>query len=110
MAIPPTIVALADDPMKAVYVIVFYICLQQVVNHLLAPVIRSRTMKIIRFRECYPFNRQTWPSGLIGAVIADPVLGFVKAFYDAFYGDRQEVSDLDDRVDAVLKRRLPDSG
>lgn len=108
MAIPPTIVALAADPTKAVYVIVFYICLQQIVNHLLAPIIRSRTMRIHPVSEIFTVLALTLAFGLVGAVIADPVLGFVKAFYDSFYGDRHAGSDLDDRVESVLKRNLPD--
>ncbi len=105
MAVPPTIVALATDPPKAIWVIVFYICLQQLVNHLLAPLIRARTMRVHPVSEIFAVLSLTLVFGLLGAVIADPVLGFAKAFYDAFYGDRNDEPGLDERVEKVLNRQ-----
>jgi predicted PurR-regulated permease PerM len=107
MAIPPTIVALATDPPKALWVIVFYICLQQVVNHLLAPLIRAKTMRIHPVSEIFTVLSLTLVFGILGAVIADPVLGFVKAFYDSFYGEKQDDPDLDARAEKVLQRTRP---
>jgi putative permease len=107
MAIPPTIVALATDPMQALWVIGFYICLQQLVNHILAPMIRARTMRIHPVSEIFAVLSLTLAFGIVGAVIADPVLGFIKAFYDAFYGKANDSPTLDGDVQDVLHRKLP---
>jgi len=104
MAIPPTIVALATDPPKAIWVIVFYISLQQLVNHLLAPTIRARTMRVHPVSEIFAVLSLTLVFGIVGAIIADPVLGFVKAFYDEFHGEANEEPGLDERVERVLQR------
>jgi predicted PurR-regulated permease PerM len=105
MAIPPLIVALATDPPKAIWVLVFYVALQQVVNHLLAPMIRARTMRVHPISEIFAVLSLTIVFGLIGAIIADPVLGFVKAFYDAFHGQKNDAEELDSEVEALLHSR-----
>jgi predicted PurR-regulated permease PerM len=108
MALPPTLVALAIDPTKALWVIGFYIILQQVANNVLAPPIRSKTMNIHPVSEIFAVLALTFAFGWIGALIADPVVGFIKAVYDVFWGRKQEGdADLDTRTEAVLQRQRP---
>src|SRR5688500_12919961 len=53
MAIPPLIVTLAVDPSKAIWVLVWFIALQQAVNNLIAPPIRSSAMNIHPVSEIF---------------------------------------------------------
>lgn len=107
MAIPPVIVALAIDPTKAVYVIVFYAVMQQIVNSVIAPPIRSKSMDIHPVSEIFTVLALTLAFGFLGAVIASPIVGFAKAFYDAFYKPKQPDDDkIDERVEDVLQRRI----
>jgi predicted PurR-regulated permease PerM len=108
MAIPPIIVAFAVDPQKALWTIVFYVALQNVVNSVVAPPIRSRTMSIHPVSEIFMVLALTLAFGFIGAIIAAPMVGFVKAFYDEFYKPRQPDDDrLEALVDDVLVHRVP---
>jgi predicted PurR-regulated permease PerM len=107
MAIPPVIVAFAVDPTKAVYVIVFYVVMQQIINSVVAPPIRSKSMDIHPVSEIFTVLALTLAFGFLGAVIASPIVGFAKAFYDAFYKPKQpDDSKIDERVEDMLQRRL----
>lgn len=110
MAIPPALVALAVDPMMALWVVVFYIVLQNLVNTALAPLIHSRTMKIHPVSEIFIVLALTILYGLIGAIVSAPVVATLKAFYDEFYGSRHpEDGSMDDRVERMLRRQQSDS-
>lgn len=107
MAIPPVIVALAVDPTKAMWVILFYVVMQQIVNSVIAPPIRSKSMDIHPVSEIFTVLALTLAFGFLGAVIASPIVGFAKAFYDAFYKPKQPDDDkIDERVEDVLQRRI----
>jgi predicted PurR-regulated permease PerM len=113
MAIPPLIVAFAIDPTKALWVVLFYIVMQQVVNSVIAPPIRSKSMDIHPVSEIFAVLALTLAFGFLGAIIADPLVGFVKAFYDAFYKPKQPDDErIDERVEDVLNRRtaVPSEG
>lgn len=110
MAVPPALVSLAIDPMMAVWVVVFYIVLQNVVNTALAPLIHSRTMKIHPVSEIFVVLALTILYGFIGAIVSAPVVAILKAFYNEFYGSRHPEDDAtDDRVERMLRREQSDS-
>jgi predicted PurR-regulated permease PerM len=107
MAVPPVIVALSISPATALWVIVFYVVMQQIINSVIAPPIRSKSMDIHPVSEIFTVLALTLAFGFIGAIIASPLVGFVKAFYDAFYKPKQPDDDkIDERVEDVLQRRL----
>jgi putative permease len=46
--------------------------------------------------------------GLLGAILATPVAGFVSAYLDAFILKRQQPDDtLDDKIDRMVTMRAP---
>ena len=105
MAVPPLIVAIAVDPAMAPWVLVWFIALQQAVNHIIAPLIRSSAMNIHPISEIFAVLALSIAFGLLGAIIASPVVVFVKAFYDAFYpAASAEDPEMDRRVEAMLVR------
>lgn len=106
MAIPPLLVALAVDPTKALYVLIFYIALQQLVNSFLAPILRASTMHIHPLSEIFAVLALTAAFGIIGAIISSPFIAFAKAFYDSFYTARQpDDGRIDERVDFMMGKR-----
>ncbi|MFY9232978.1 MAG: AI-2E family transporter [Fimbriimonadaceae bacterium] len=105
MAIPPLIVTIAVDPSKAIWVLLWFILLQQAVNNFIAPPIRSSAMNIHPVSELFAVLALTMAFGLFGAVIASPVVVFTKAFYDCFYSGRQAPDPtVDEKVEAMLAR------
>jgi predicted PurR-regulated permease PerM len=107
MAVPPVLVAFAVNPTTALWVVLFYVVMQQIVNSVIAPPIRSKSMDIHPVSEIFAVLALTLAFGFLGAVIASPLVGFFKAFYDAFYKPKQPDDDrIDDRVEDVLQRRL----
>ena len=105
MAIPPVIVAFAISPTTALWVIVFYAVMQQIVNSVIAPPIRSKSMDIHPVSEIFAVLALTLAFGFLGAIIASPLVGFIKAFYDAFYKPGQpDDKGMDERVEAILHR------
>jgi putative permease len=107
LAIPPLLVTLAVAPEKAIWVLLFFIVLQQFANNVLAPPIRSSAMNIHPVSEIFAVLALSMAFGFLGAVIASPVVVFTKAFYDAFYTGKQAEDDrIDDRVEDMLHRRV----
>ncbi|MGV3614507.1 MAG: AI-2E family transporter [Fimbriimonas sp.] len=107
MAVPPVLVAFAVNPTTALWVVLFYVVMQQIVNSVIAPPIRSKSMDIHPVSEIFAVLALTLAFGFLGAVIASPLVGFFKAFYDAFYKPKQPDDDrIDDRVEDVLQRRI----
>lgn len=111
MAVPPVIVALAISPTTALWVILFYVVMQQIINSVIAPPIRSKSMDIHPVSEIFTVLALTLAFGFIGAIIASPLVGFAKAFYDAFYKPKQPDDDkMDERVEDMLQRRSEPEG
>lgn len=105
MAIPPVLVALAIDPGKAIWVAAFYVIIQLLAGNLLAPLVQARTMKLHPVSIVLATVLLGSAFGLLGALIATPLTGLIKAFYDQFSGTRGSSETLASaRVEAVLQR------
>jgi predicted PurR-regulated permease PerM len=88
----PVLVALLDDPAKAVAVLVFIIVYQQIENYFLAPRITARTMEL---HPAVAFGTVIGGAALvgpIGAVLALPAAAVIQAFFSAVI-DRHDVVD-----------------
>lgn len=105
MAAPPLLVALAVDPMDAVWVLLFYIAIQTIAGDVVGPLVRANQMDVHPVSVLFATVALAAAFGLLGALIATPLVGFVKAFYDEFYRARQPHDDrLDARVEVMLTR------
>lgn len=99
MALPPTLVALSLDPLRAVWVIIFYIALDQVIGNLVLPRVQKQTMDIHPVLILFAILTLAAAFGILGALLATPLAAILKAFYQAFYLDHQE-------PDPLLNRRV----
>lgn len=80
----PALVALLDDPVKALWVFGFYIVFQQVENYLLIPKIVSHTMDIhpaVAFGSALAGAELLGP---VGALLALPAAAIIQAFVSSF--------------------------
>jgi predicted PurR-regulated permease PerM len=100
----PALIALAVDPAKAVWVVVFAVVFQQIENYLMAPRITARTMSL---HPAVAFGAVLAGAGLfgpIGALIALPVAAVIQAVGSTYF-DRHEV--VESRMTAEPERRRP---
>jgi len=88
----PIVIALVNDPVKAIYVAVFLIVYQQIENYLLAPRITARTMALhpaIAFASVLAGSAILGP---VGTLLALPAAASIQAF-SSTYVRRHEVID-----------------
>ncbi|MHB8994998.1 MAG: AI-2E family transporter [Armatimonadota bacterium] len=102
--IPPVLLALTISPMTALWVLVFYLILQELTGDLLAPKIRGAEMQLHPVSIMFGVLAMTIAFGFLGAIIATPMVGILKVFYEEFYLKRY-VRDphLDKRVERMLR-------
>jgi putative permease len=103
-AIPPLLVALADDPMKAVWVGVLFIAVQQIENHLIVPLVMSRAVDLHPLSVVFAVLSMGALFGLLGAIIAVPTTIIVKTLFQEIYlSQRDQDSDaLDAQADRIV--------
>jgi predicted PurR-regulated permease PerM len=105
VAVPVLLVALSVSPMTALWTLLFFVALNQVTGLLISPMILGRSMKLHPVSILFAVLALGSAFGFLGAVLALPLTGFVKAFYDEFYAQRQpEVKNEDELVESVLSR------
>lgn len=105
MSVPPIIVGFAIDPLLGLWVALFYIVLAQVTSYFLVPMVRSSAMDMHPVTLLFAALALASVFGLLGAVIAAPLAGMLKAFYEEFYVARQPVdARLEQRVENMLKK------
>jgi len=80
-AIPPILVTLADDPMRALWVAVFFIALQQAENHLLVPRIMATTLKLHVISVLFFVLVMGTLLGPLGILLSTPVCASLKVVY-----------------------------
>lgn len=73
-AVPPILLALVDDPMKAVWVLVLYVSLQLVESYLLTPFIEKRAVKVPPALLLAAQIVMGVLTGLIGLALAPPLV------------------------------------
>ncbi|HEX2017161.1 MAG TPA: AI-2E family transporter, partial [Solirubrobacteraceae bacterium] len=77
-AIPPILVALFQDPLTAVWVMLLFIGLQQIEGHVVAPQIFGHTLRINPLLVIFALAVGGEIYGLLGALIALPVAAVVR--------------------------------
>lgn len=103
MAAPPVLVALSVDPIRALWVVLFYFVMGEVMGDVVAPRIRASTMDVHPVITLFLTVALISAFGLIGAFIATPLAGFLKAFYEEFYlVHRSDEPENAERVERML--------
>jgi putative permease len=89
-AIPPVAVALADDPMKALWVALLFLGIQQVENNLLVPFIMGSRLKLHPVSILFFVLALGSILGLAGALLAVPTAIMTKVLWEEFYLRRRQ--------------------
>jgi len=103
MAIPPTLVALSVSPATALWCLLFFLLLNELVSDFLMPKLRSSTMNIHPVSSLFLLLAMGTAFGLTGALLATPLAAIIKAYYEAFYLSQFPEDDtLEERTNDIL--------
>jgi putative permease len=106
MALPPVLIALSISPAKALWVIVFFLAMDEILGDFVMPKLRSNTMNIHPASIIIVLLAMAAAFGVTGAIMATPLAAIIKAFYEEFYLSRfKEDPRLNERIDTILYRK-----
>jgi predicted PurR-regulated permease PerM len=77
-ALPPVIVALAQDPLMAVWVALLFLALQQLEGHVVAPNIFGRSLRLNPLLVIFALLLGGESYGVVGALIALPIAAILR--------------------------------
>jgi len=77
-AIPPVLVALFQDPLSAVWVVILFVGIQQLEGHVVAPQIFGHALRINPLLVIFALTLGGAIYGLVGALIALPVASVIR--------------------------------
>ncbi|MGI9179727.1 MAG: AI-2E family transporter [Longimicrobiaceae bacterium] len=105
MAFPPVVVALSVDPLTALWVGLFYVVLSEILGNFVAPRVQAETMDLHPAYLLLMTLAMAVAFGVVGVLVASPVAGFLKVYFDEFYLARQpEDARMEERVEAMMDR------
>jgi len=103
MSIPPILVALSVSPLTALWVLVFYLALDEVLGDFVMPRLRSNAMKIHPVSGIFLLLAMGSAFGLLGALLSTPLAAIIKAYYEEFYlSNLKEDKEMEQRIDDVI--------
>ncbi|MEQ7802226.1 AI-2E family transporter [Pedobacter sp. ASV1-7] len=103
MAIPPTLVALSVSPATALWCLIFFLAMNELVADLLMPKLRSATMNIHPVSLLFLLLAMAAAFGLMGALLATPMAAIIKAYYEEFYLKKFDHDpQMDERIERIL--------
>ncbi len=94
-AVLPAVVTAADDPIKALYVVLLFVGIQQVENHVLIPLVMSRALDLHPILIIFLVLVMTYYLGVFGTFIAVPAAVVVVALYKEVYLPHAHPQELD---------------
>ena len=108
MAIPPVLVALAVDPMTALWVALFYTAMSELMGDFVTPRVRGKAMDLHPVSVLFVMLAMAAAFGVLGALIATPITAFIKAYFEEFYPPaRRPTAEGDDLVELMVRREAP---
>ena len=84
-AIPPILIALSLDGSTAIWVVTFYLATDELMADFIMPKVRSKTMKIHPVAILFAVMAMGVAFGFIGLLLATPLTGIIKAYYEVFW-------------------------
>lgn len=105
MAVPPTLIAFSISPTTALWVLVFYLLLSEIMGDFVIPRIRAKAMNLHAVATLFALMTMVAAFGFFGALVATPAMAFVKSFYDNFYGDQIDDKEMKKEVAIVMERK-----
>jgi len=94
-AIPPFLVVFADDPAKAMWILILFFFIQQLENNLLVPRIMASQLRLHPVSVLFCVIAMGALLGPLGILLATPICALVKVVYSEVYAARntRKVSD-----------------
>ncbi len=89
-AIPAVFFAFADQPLKALLVIIIYVVIQQVENQILVPKIMNRAVGLNPIIVLITMLVGAKIGGLVGVILAVPTATIISIFLEDFFNDKKE--------------------
>jgi predicted PurR-regulated permease PerM len=103
MAIPPTLVALSVSPATALWCLIFFLLLNELISDFLMPKLRSTTMNIHPMSSLFLLLAMGTAFGLTGALLSTPLAAIIKAYYEEFYLQQfPEDPQLEQRTEEII--------
>jgi putative permease len=103
MTIPPVLVALSIHPLTALWVLIFYIGLSEIMADIVLPRLRSSTMRIHPVSTLFMLLILGSAFGLWGAFLTVPITAIIKAYYEEFYLSKVDKDKLlEERIDKIV--------
>jgi putative permease len=107
MSIPPVIVALTVSPATALWTALYLWVLSEILGNFVAPHVQGEIMELHAAYLLFMTVAMGLAFGLLGVLVASPLAGFIKVYYDEFYLARQsEDPQLEERVDGMMEGAL----
>jgi putative permease len=107
MSIPPVIVSLTVSPTTALWTALFFWMMSEILGNFVAPRVQGEIMELHAAYLLFMTVAMGLAFGILGVLVASPLAGFIKVFYDEFYLARQPPDpELEDRVDGMMEGAL----
>jgi predicted PurR-regulated permease PerM len=104
MSVPPALVALSMSPLTALWVFVFFIVLDEILDDLIMPRLRSSWMNLHPVAIMFSLLVMGAAFGFAGIILSTPIAAFLKCFYEEFYLTRlQPDLKIEQRVETMIK-------
>lgn len=105
--IPPVIASLAVSWSAALWTAGFLFVFSEILGNFVAPRVQGEIMQLHAAYLLFMALAMGLAFGLVGVIIASPVAGFIKVFYEEFYLARQPHDPrLEDHVDRLMDGSL----
>ena len=88
--IPPTLLALAIDPILAVWVVLSYIAIHQIEAHLIQPLVMSRAVSLHPVTVVFAILIMGTLFGFVGLLLAVPLVAALKVFIEELWVKRMD--------------------
>ena len=106
MSIPPALVALSVNTTTAIWVVVFFIAMNEIMGDFVMPKLRATTMNIHPVSTLFILLAMGSAFGLTGALLATPLTAIIKAYYETFYLSRfKEDKLMNKRIDTIISQQ-----
>src|SRR5215208_3284373 len=84
-AVPPTLVAFADSPTKALVVVVIYVAIHQIEAHIISPMVMARSVQLHPVMVILAVLAMGHHLGVAGVIHAVPIAAVVTVLLDELY-------------------------
>ncbi len=84
-AVPPTLIAFADSPTKALMVVVIYVAIHQIEAHIVSPMVMARSVQLHPVLVILAVLAMGDLLGLVGVILAVPAAAVVTVLLDELY-------------------------